>query len=69
MVDAANDAGGNDNITAVLVENNNWPKQKPEPVPVERKKDTITFPVATNETAPVHNISPAKKMAVAALHF
>jgi serine/threonine protein phosphatase PrpC len=60
LVDAANDAGGNDNITAVLVENNNWPKQKPEPVPVERKKDTITFTVATNEAAPVHDIAPSK---------
>lgn len=38
LVQAANDAGGNDNITAVLVENNNWPKQKLKPVPVERKK-------------------------------
>jgi serine/threonine protein phosphatase PrpC len=61
LVNAANDAGGNDNITAVLVENNNWPKQKPEPVPVERKKDTVTSPFAPNEAAPVHNIAPAKK--------
>ena len=41
LVDAANEAGGNDNITAVLIENNNWPKQKREPVNVERKKREI----------------------------
>ena len=69
LVDAANDAGGNDNITAVLVENNNWPKQKLEPVPVERKKDTVTPPVATNEAAQVHDVLPSKKTVAAALHF
>jgi serine/threonine protein phosphatase PrpC len=61
LVNAANDAGGNDNITAVLVENNNWPKQKLEPVPVERKKDTIASPVTTNGAAQVNDIAPAKK--------
>jgi PPM family protein phosphatase len=61
LIDAANDAGGNDNITAVLVENNNWPKRKPEPVPVERKKGEIISPVATNEVTPVDDIVPAKK--------
>ena len=61
LIDAANDAGGNDNITAVLVENNNWPKQKPEPVPVERKKDTITFTPDTNEASTVHDTATAKK--------
>jgi PPM family protein phosphatase len=61
LVDAANDAGGNDNITAVLVKNNNWPKQKPEPVSVERKKNEIPIPLITNEATPVHDITPAKK--------
>ncbi|MEO8413322.1 MAG: protein phosphatase 2C domain-containing protein [Ginsengibacter sp.] len=61
LVDAANDAGGNDNITAVLVENNNWPKKKPEPVSIERRKSDITIPVATNEAAPIPEITPAKK--------
>jgi serine/threonine protein phosphatase PrpC len=42
LVDAANDAGGNDNITAVLVEHNQQPKQKIQPVPVERKKDAAS---------------------------
>jgi len=61
LVDAANDAGGNDNITAVLVENNNCPKQTPEPVPVERKKDINTSPAVTGEAAQVVGIPPAKK--------
>jgi hypothetical protein len=61
LIDAANDAGGNDNITAVLVENNNWPKQKVEPVPVERKKGEITTPVATNDAVRIHDIAPANK--------
>jgi serine/threonine protein phosphatase PrpC len=61
LVDAANEAGGNDNITAVLVQNNNWAKQKPEPVPVERKKDEIVSPVVTNAAPPEHDTAPAKK--------
>ena len=61
LVDAANDAGGNDNITAVLVENNNRPKQKPAPVPVERKKDTVASPVTPSEAARVNDIAPTKK--------
>jgi PPM family protein phosphatase len=36
LIDAANDAGGNDNITAVLVENNKQPQPKPAPVPVKK---------------------------------
>jgi PPM family protein phosphatase len=60
-VDAANNAGGNDNITAVLVENNNWPKQKPEPVTVERKNNEVTTLGATDEATPIHVITPAKK--------
>ncbi len=51
LVDAANEAGGNDNITAVLVQNDNQPKQKPEPVVVERKKAETIIPVTTNEAA------------------
>lgn len=61
LVDAANDAGGNDNITAVLIENTNWPKDKPEPVIVDRKKNEITSPVNTDETTPVPGSKPAKK--------
>jgi serine/threonine protein phosphatase PrpC len=61
LVDAANDAGGNDNITAVLVENNNWPKQKPEPVSVERKKNKIATPSETNKSTPIEDRNPPKK--------
>ena len=61
LVDAANDAGGNDNITAVLVENNNWPKQKPEHVSVERKKNKIATPFETNKSTPIEDRNPPKK--------
>ncbi|KAA9042161.1 SpoIIE family protein phosphatase [Ginsengibacter hankyongi] len=61
LVDAANEAGGNDNITAVLIENNNWPKEKPEPVIVERKKNEAAAPASTNGTTPVPETKPAKK--------
>jgi len=69
LVDAANDAGGNDNITAVLVKNNNWPKQKPEPVPVERKKSEITSRAATIEAVAVENLAPAKKNGLTPIAF
>jgi PPM family protein phosphatase len=61
LIDAANEAGGNDNITAVLVENNNWPRQKPEPVTVERKKNENIKLVATNDAEPVAAIKPGKR--------
>ena len=61
LVDAANDAGGNDNITAVLVENNNWSKQKPEPISVERKKNKTATPLETNKSVPNENRNPPKK--------
>lgn len=61
LVAAANDAGGNDNITAVLVENNNWPKEKPEPVIVGRKKNEITTPVTADEAALERDTRPARK--------
>jgi hypothetical protein len=61
LVDAANDAGGNDNITAVLVENNKEPKLKPEPVRVERKKELIALPLSTEELLPKIDKIPSKK--------
>jgi PPM family protein phosphatase len=61
LIDAANDAGGNDNITAVLVENNKQPKQKPEPVKVERKKEVNTSLIAANETVPKRVGATSKK--------
>lgn len=60
LVDAANDAGGNDNITAVLVENNNPPKQKPMPVSIERKKELPSTEIE-QETLPLPDITGTKK--------
>lgn len=61
LVDAANDSGGNDNITAVLIENNNWPKQKHEPVPVERKKNEVVELRPASEETPVEKIASTKR--------
>ncbi|MDN3657121.1 protein phosphatase 2C domain-containing protein [Ferruginibacter paludis] len=61
LIDAANDAGGNDNITAVLVENNKEPKLKPEPVRVERKKELITSPLSADELLPKKDKISSKK--------
>ncbi|MEO8765319.1 MAG: protein phosphatase 2C domain-containing protein [Ginsengibacter sp.] len=61
LVDAANDAGGDDNITAVLIENNNWPKQKLQPVPVERKKEAIAPPVTVEPVPVINDAGPAIK--------
>ena len=54
LVDAANDAGGNDNITAVLVENNKKPQQRVAAKPAERKGQ------AANPAIPVKNIEQLK---------
>jgi hypothetical protein len=61
LVDAANEAGGNDNITVVLVQNDNWPKPKEAPVAVERKKAETEVPVVTNEVLPQTELTQAKK--------
>jgi serine/threonine protein phosphatase PrpC len=61
LVDAANEAGGNDNITVVLVQNDNWPKQKEAPVAIERKKAETEVPVVTNEVLPQTELTQAKK--------
>ena len=61
LIDAANDAGGNDNITAVLIENNKQPIQKPEPLIVDRKKNKIETVVVDNEVSPLKDIATAQK--------
>lgn len=48
LINAANNAGGNDNITAILVEHNKQPRQKIQPVPVEKKKANDLSPVTMN---------------------
>ncbi len=60
MVDAANEAGGNDNITVVVIQNDNWPKQKGEPVVIERKKAETATPVITNEPLPKTELNGTK---------
>lgn len=60
LIDAANEAGGNDNITAVLVENNKAPKQKPVPVIVERKKEAVSSTAVANDALPVKDTATAK---------
>ncbi len=44
LIDAANEAGGNDNITAVLVENYNPPKKQVALKPTEKKNGTEHSP-------------------------
>jgi len=61
LVDAANEAGGNDNITVLLVQNDNWPKQKEAPVAIERKKAETGTSVITNEVLPQTGLTRAKK--------
>ncbi len=61
LIEAANQAGGNDNITAVLVINDSQPKQKPLPVVVERKNVETIIPVTTNESSPTTDFKKAKK--------
>jgi len=61
LVNAANEAGGNDNITVIVIQNDNWPKQKDEPVAIERKKAETSTPVITNESLPKTKLNQAKK--------
>ncbi len=58
LVDAANEAGGNDNITVVLVQNDNWPKEKPEPVVIERKKAEAAIAVDHKRNCAKNPIEP-----------
>ena len=60
LIDAANDAGGNDNITAVLIENNKPLKQKAVPVIVERKKEAVLSTAVANDALPVKDNATAK---------
>jgi PPM family protein phosphatase len=61
LIDAANEAGGNDNITAVLVVNDNQSKQKAEPIVVERKNAETMTSVTSTEAAPKKELQQAKK--------
>ncbi len=61
LVDAANDAGGSDNITAVLVEHPKQPKQPLVPVPVERKKDRTESTEVKSEASATEHMAAAKK--------
>jgi len=61
LIDAANEAGGNDNITVVLVVNDNQSKQKAEPVVMERKNTKPVIPITLTEAAPETQLQQAKK--------
>ena len=61
LIDAANEAGGNDNITAVLMVNDNQSKQKGEPVVVERKNVKTMTSVTSPEAPPKTELQQAKK--------
>jgi PPM family protein phosphatase len=58
LVDAANNAGGNDNITAVLVENSKQPKKLVALKPVEKKNGT------TASNSPQEKITAQQKPVV-----
>ncbi len=60
LVDASNEAGGNDNITAVLVENNKQPRQREIVKPIERKSDTVNS-VGTKTTSATEAGTSKKK--------
>ena len=61
LVDAANEAGGNDNITLVLVKNNNQPSPKIALKPVERKtSDQKTSLTKQKKTVAKNTNTPAK---------
>ncbi len=61
LVTAANDAGGNDNITAVLVQNNNQPIPKVALKPVERKRSTGKSRVHTKAPPVKHPEIPGRR--------
>ncbi len=51
LVDAANEAGGNDNITAVLVENNKQPKKQEALKPLDKKNGVDKSHLLKEQTA------------------
>ena len=61
LVDAANAAGGNDNITAVLVENNKQPIQLEAVKPVEKKNTGAKSKLSVVKTAAQQDGLAAKK--------
>ncbi|MFT3907963.1 MAG: protein phosphatase 2C domain-containing protein [Ferruginibacter sp.] len=62
LVNAANDAGGNDNITAVVVQNNNKPIEKVISKPAERKnKDAKSKLRAIKDTDEAKSTRPNKR--------
>ncbi len=69
LIDAANAAGGNDNITAVLVENNKQPAQKPVPILVERKREEVISKVVTKVEIPIQKIVRTKKGSLSRIAF
>ncbi|MEO6253253.1 MAG: protein phosphatase 2C domain-containing protein [Ferruginibacter sp.] len=60
LVDAANEAGGNDNITAVLVENNKQPKKQVALKPADKKNGINGLYAVQNTTTARQPVSIAR---------
>jgi PPM family protein phosphatase len=60
LVDAANEAGGNDNITAILVENNKQPKKQVALKPADKKNAVEGSYAAQNKTTAPQSVSSAR---------
>ncbi|MBK8496234.1 MAG: serine/threonine-protein phosphatase [Chitinophagaceae bacterium] len=60
LVDAANEAGGNDNITAILVENNKEPKKQVALKPVDKKNGVEGSYAAQHKTTARQQVSTAR---------
>lgn len=61
LVEAANEAGGHDNITAVLVENNKQPKKQVALKPLEKKNGVVESSLPLNKEVSQHAASTANK--------
>ncbi len=61
LVDAANNAGGNDNITAIIIENNKQPVEKKQSLPVRKSIDNIRQEKNVTETSSTNSKIQNKK--------
>jgi len=69
LVDAANNAGGHDNITAVLVENNKQPKKQVALKPTEKKNGLGASHLPLNKLVAQHAALPAGKKSRSIITF
>lgn len=61
LVDAANEAGGHDNITVVLVKNNNKPANLEVSKPIARKESTEQAETPVTPVEPIAAVKPPKR--------